>query len=291
MFETLHLKEIGGETLGYRVVGSGEKTIVLVHGNMSSSQHFDLLAKGLSENFRVVLPDLRGFGGSSYNTPVNSLEDFADDVIALLKAIDVTKFQLLGWSTGGGIAMIMAAKWPEAVEKLYTLESVGTTGYPMFKKGEDFAPLLDQPLLEKADIALDPAQVVPVLEAIKNRDKGFYKALWNAAIYTAGNQPCEEHYDVYLEDMLTQRNLVDVDYALVHFNISARASVAGMGSGLVKAIQCPVVIFQGDKDIVVPMSMAEEIKADIAHAELHVIENCGHNPNIDRLDYLLENIQ
>lgn len=291
MFETLHKKEINGETLAYRVVGNGEKTIVLIHGNMSSSQHFDLLSRALSENFKVIMPDLRGFGASSYHQAINSLEDFADDCMALLNSIEVTEFQLLGWSTGGGIAMIMAAKWPEAVKKLYLLESVGTTGYPMFKKGQDFTPLMDQPLLTKEEIALDPAQVAPVLEAIQKKDKGFYKALWNAAIYTAGKQPCEEHYEVYLEDMLTQRNLVDVDYALVHFNISDRSSVSGPGNKLVKAIKCPVVIFQGDKDIVVPMSMAEEIKGDIAQAELHVVENCGHNPNIDRLDYLINHIQ
>lgn len=291
MFATVNKMEIRGETLAYRTLGEGERTLVLVHGNMSSSQHFDLLAEALKGRFKLILPDLRGFGASSYNEPVNALEDFARDVKAMLDALGVEKFDLLGWSTGGGIAMVMAGLWPEAVEKLYLMEAVSTTGYPMFKKDAQGQAILTERLLTKAEIAVDPVQVAPVLTALENKDKEFYRFLWNAAIYTAGNQPKPDHYEVYLADMLTQRNLVDVDYALVHFNISDRHNGVSQGSALVKAIQCPVTVFQGEKDIVVPMSMAEEICGDIGQAQLICMEGAGHNPIIDRLDLLLEHIQ
>lgn len=290
MFDTLKTLSINNETLSYRELGSGEEVLVLIHGNMSSSRHFDLLAEALKDRYRLILPDMRGFGASSYETPVNDLADFAKDIEAMVSTLGIKRYKILGWSTGGGVAMVMAGMYPEQVTGLYLLESVGTTGYPMFKKDEQGQAILTELLTEKADIALDPVQVAPVLTALANRDKSFYKALWNFAIYNAGNQPCEEHYDVYLEDMLTQRNLVDVDYALVHFNISTKPSLVRAGSGLVQKIQCPVTVFQGAQDIVVPMSMAEEICEDLPQAKLVVLENAAHNPMIDQLKTLVEHI-
>lgn len=290
MFNTLKTLKINNETLSYRELGSGEDVLVLIHGNMSSSRHFDLLAEALKDRYRLILPDMRGFGGSTYEQAIDDLAEFAQDISAMLKALNIETYSVLGWSTGGGVAMVLAGTEPEKVRHLYLLESVGTTGYPMFKKDEQGQAILTELLTEKADIALDPVQVAPVLTALANKDKAFYKALWDFAIYTAGNQPCEEHYNVYLEDMLTQRNLVDVDYALVHFNISTKASLVREGSGLVKHITCPVTVFQGAKDIIVPMTMAEEICQDIPQARLIVLEQAGHNPIIDQLEALVSEI-
>ena len=290
MFNTLKTLKINNETLSYRELGSGEDVLVLIHGNMSSSRHFDLLAEALKDRYRLILPDMRGFGGSTYEQAIDDLAEFAQDISAMLKALNIETYSVLGWSTGGGVAMVLAGTEPEKVRHLYLLESVGTTGYPMFKKDEQGQAILTELLTEKADIALDPVQVAPVLTALANKDKAFYKALWDFAIYTAGNQPCEEHYNVYLEDMLTQRNLVDVDYALVHFNISTKPSLVRAGSGLVQKIQCPVTVFQGAQDIVVPMSMAEEICEDLPQAKLVILENAAHNPMIDQLKTLVEHI-
>lgn len=287
MFSNIHKVSVNGEQLAYRKVGSGEQVMVLLHGNMSSSQHFDLLANELNTHYTIVMPDMRGFGASSYNNPVESLEDFADDVLALLDTLNVSHYEVFGWSTGGGIAMVMAAKRPEQVKKLYLLESVGTTGYPMQKKDIDGTPIQDVFLRTREEIAEDPVQVVPVLNALEKRDKVFYKSLWDFAIYSAGKQPEPERYEVYLEDMLTQRNLVDVDYALVNFNISHAASPTKSGNGMVSNIKCPVVVFQGSHDLVVPMDMAHEICRDIPQSKLVIVENAGHNPMVDRMDILL----
>ena len=54
--------------------------------------------------------------------------------------------------------------------------------------------------------------------------------IWNAVIYNL-KQPSEEDYDLYLEAMLKQRNLIDVDYSLVHFNMTLDHNGINSGSG------------------------------------------------------------
>ncbi|WCK54357.1 alpha/beta hydrolase [Aneurinibacillus sp. Ricciae_BoGa-3] len=286
---TLNSVELAnGETIAYRQRKGGDQVIVLVHGNMTSSVHWDLLMENLDEAYTIYAVDLRGFGESSYRQPISSLLEFAADVKEWADRLHLTSFVLVGWSAGGGVAMELAAEHPEMVEKLILLASVSTRGLPLFKK-DAFGHLLSIPLRTKEEIALDPVQVVPILSAYKNRDKQTLRFIWNATIYTI-NQPEQSRYEKYLDDMLTQRNLVDVDYALATFNISEVTNVMGPGNGRVNRITMPVLVLSGKRDLVVPQQAALEIRQDIGeNASIHYL-NAGHSPLIDDLDHLIEEI-
>ncbi|UOY93056.1 alpha/beta hydrolase [Ectobacillus sp. JY-23] len=278
-----------GETMAYRESGSGNEVIILVHGNMTSSKHWDVVMNELTD-YKVYAVDLRGFGFSTYNNEINSLQDFADDVKLFTDEMGLSSFTLVGWSTGGGVAMQFAATYPEVVKSIVLIESVGISGYPIFKKDENGAPLIGEFLKTKDEIATDPIQVAPVLQALQHKDTNFYRTLWNMVIYTQ-KQPAPEQYEAYLADMLTQRNLVDVNYSLVTFNISHQHNGVVEGSGAVSNIKAPVLIIQGDRDYVVPMTMAEGIHEAIPHSKLVVLEDCGHSPLVDCLDELVAHIR
>ena len=114
----VHLLELpNGETIAYREAGAGEKTLLLIHGNMSSSIHWDVLIEQLEEHFRIYAVDLRGFGDSTYHSPINSIKDFADDVKAFVAQKGIAEFAVAGWSTGGGVALELAADLPEQVDR------------------------------------------------------------------------------------------------------------------------------------------------------------------------------
>lgn len=280
-----------GETIGYREIGDGNKILVLVHGNMTSSKHFEILMEELKEEYKLYAIDLRGFGVSSYNSRINSLKDFSEDLKEWVDIIGLKKFSLAGWSTGGGIIMQFAADHQEYVEKLVLIESVGIKGYPMFVKDENGQPILTQQIKTREEIEVDPIQVVPVLDAYANKNKEYMKMLWNMVIYTH-NKPSEELYDEYVEDMFTQRNLVDVDYALVTFNISEEHNGVVEGNGLVNKIHVPTLVLQGDRDYVVPRYMGEGIAEGIGeNAKLVIIESCGHSPLIDAMAVLVSEIR
>ena len=71
---------IGKETLAYLDQGEGE-VVLMVHGNMSSSVHYEPLISRLQGKYRCVAVDLRGFGDSSYNERFDTLEELADDAL------------------------------------------------------------------------------------------------------------------------------------------------------------------------------------------------------------------
>lgn len=286
MLKTMKLKN--QETLAYREQGTGDQVMILLHGNMTSSQHYDVLLEALPESLHVIAVDMRGFGGSSYLQPINSLKDFSDDIKDLTAQLGLKSYVLVGWSTGGGVAMQHAADYPDKVEKLILIESVGITGYPIFKKDEKGQPIMGDFITTKTEIATDAVQVLPILNAYAKGDKATLKTIWNMLIYN-NKQPDEKQYEIYLEDMLTQRNLVDVDYALVHFNISKTHNGISMGTGEVEKILCPTLVFQGDQDLVVPQAMGASIRDNIKNVT-YISHPYGHSPLIDDVQMVTKEI-
>ena len=260
-----------GETYAYRKAGSGAETVILIHGNMSSSAHWQTTLEALEDEYTVYAPDLRGFGDSSYNSEFDSLRELARDIEQFADALGIGSFYVCGWSTGGGIAMELAVSIPERVSGLILLDSVPPTGYPMFKKGPDMQPILTEPLKTKEEVAADPVQVIPALNALKSGDRATMRFFWDLTIYNLG-KPSDEDYEIYLDGIMKQRNLVDVDYSLLTFNIVDRLG----------EIKCPITILNGEKDLVVPL---EWVTASLplygGKAKLVTFANSGHSPITD----------
>ncbi len=100
------------------------KTLVLVHGNVSSSLFFQPLMLALPADVRAIAVDLRGFGGSQ-TLPVDAsrgVRDFSDDVASVLDALGISDAHIVGWSLGGGVVMQLLLDRPDLVASL-TLES------------------------------------------------------------------------------------------------------------------------------------------------------------------------
>ncbi len=277
-----------GETIAYRKAGNKGDTILLIHGNMSSSVHFQVVLEQLENDYEVYALDLRGFGDSSYHEPLNSLHDFAEDVKAFIKALHLENINLLGWSTGGGIALEVAADIPRKIKKVFLLDSVGLKGYPMFKKDEKGQPMLDKQISSREEIASDPVQVAPILNAYATNNRDLLRAVWNGAIYNQV-QPSPEDYEKYLDAIFKQRNLIDVDYSLVHFNMTHESNGVEEGNGRMDHILAPIIIFHGANDLVVPIDYAKDMKARFKdQAILIKFEDCGHSVITDNLDLFIK---
>lgn len=91
-----------------------DRTVVLIHGNVSSSLFWQETMQDLPHDLRVIAIDLRGFGGTEH-APIDAtrgVRDFSDDVRATLEALDVPTAHFVGWSMGGGVIMQYALDHP-----------------------------------------------------------------------------------------------------------------------------------------------------------------------------------
>ncbi|MGA4518603.1 alpha/beta fold hydrolase [Solibacillus silvestris] len=280
-----------GETLTYRKREGGDELVLLVHGNMTSSKHWDLLMESMDERFTIYAVDMRGFGESTYNKRITSIKDFSDDIKLFVDALELKDFTIIGWSTGGNVAMQFCADYPDYSKKLVLFASGSTRGYPFYSSNADGTPDLTKRLATIEQIEQDPVKTIPMQQMYDTKNRDGLKFIWNSVIYTQ-NQPDEARYEQYVDDMLTQRNLADVYHALNTFNISAVDNVVARGTNQVKDIHIPTFVLYGDRDFVVTGAMTTEIIEDFAgQAQIMKLANCGHSPLVDCLDETKEAIK
>lgn len=281
----IHKVELSsGETISYRTAGQGE-VLILIHGNMSSSVHYQTLMERLEDRYCIYALDLRGFGNSTYNQSVDCLYDFAKDVLAFIELMKLDEVSLLGWSTGGGVVLEIAHELKNKVRNVFLLSSVGMKGFPMFAKDENLQLDLTRRITTKEEIEQDPLQVVPVLQAYETNNREFMKMIWTHSIYEE-NVPEDSEFEIYIDDIMKQRNLVDVDYSLVHFNMSKESNGVVNGNAKFYEIDSNLVIIHGVKDKVVPYTEAEYYAKENPNSTLYLLDNCGHAVVTDDLDAL-----
>lgn len=286
-FQTLS----NGETLAYVDVGTGSHTIVLIHGNMSSSLHYLPLIERLDHRkYRLVAIDLRGFGDSSYVHRFDSLRELTNDVVELVSILKLPPFTVVGWSAGGGVAMLMAAHYPDSVKKLFLINSMSYKGMPIFVKDEKMQPIIGKTYPNKEELAHDPLQVAPAVKALADGNIAFMDYIWKLVIYTV-NKPNEEDNLLYLKETMKQRNLVDFDWSLVTFNMGSGSNFQVTGDESITKIEVPVRSVWGAKDKTVWEYMVRETVGALGKkAELIIYDECGHSPLVDVPDRLAKDL-
>lgn len=124
----LHLRNasVPGFTMPYLEGGTGE-TLVLIHGFAGDKDNFTRIARFLTPHYRVICPDLPGFGDASRDPGASyTMVEQAERLRALLDQIAPGPVHLGGNSMGGFIAAQFAASHPERVASLWLLDAAGT---------------------------------------------------------------------------------------------------------------------------------------------------------------------
>lgn len=286
--ERKEVKLKNGETLSYFEQGTGEKTLVLIHGNSSSSMYFKPLFERFSKDIRVIAPDLRGFGNSTYINRFDTLKELANDVNLLLEHLNVKEFNLLGWSLGGGVSMELALL-NKNVKSLILVASTTHKGYPLYQKDENNEQIAGKAYSSKAEMALDPVQVLPLLHVINTKDTETLKLIYNNGIYLY-EKPSLEDQELYAVEALKQRCLIDADWAISTFNLSNDDNGYTKGNGLISEINIPVLHINGDKDYMVPDFMLEENVKALKNSTVIRYESCSHSPFVDKPEQITSDI-
>ena len=129
-FETRKV-ETGEATIHVRVGGAGP-AVVLLHGYPQSGVCWHKLAPSLAERYRVIIPDLRGYGDSVGPTPdeanmLYSKRAMADDVARVLDALSEDAAMIVGHDRGGRVAYRFALDHAARTRKLAVLDMVPTS--------------------------------------------------------------------------------------------------------------------------------------------------------------------
>jgi esterase len=104
------------KNLHYKQQGSGAD-VILIHGLLGSLENLNMVAKSLIDNYRVTNIDVRNHGLSFHENSMNYSE-LAQDVVDLMKTLDIDTASILGHSMGGKIAMQIALEHEVKVERL-----------------------------------------------------------------------------------------------------------------------------------------------------------------------------
>ena len=125
--------ELHGHELVYRTAGSGPP-VVLIHGMLNSSRHWEAVALRLAEDYTVIAPDLIGHGETGAPRGDYSLGAHAAGIRDVLTAIGIERATIVGHSLGCGVAMQFFYQFPQRTERLALVSSGGL--------GHEVSPML-----------------------------------------------------------------------------------------------------------------------------------------------------
>jgi pimeloyl-ACP methyl ester carboxylesterase len=104
---------------------STELPVVLVHGSPGSGEVLKKLAALLTPQFRVIVPDLPGFGASAHDLPDYSFRAHGAYLVELLDALHIDRAQFVGFSMGGGVVLSVTDLAPRRVASIVMLSAIG----------------------------------------------------------------------------------------------------------------------------------------------------------------------
>jgi pimeloyl-ACP methyl ester carboxylesterase len=264
-----HEVDLHGHRAIYRVAGSGP-AVVLIHGMVNSSRHWEDVALRLAGSHRVVAPDLIGHGDSATPRGDYSLGAHAATIRDLLTTIGVERATIVGHSLGGGVAMQFFYQFPQRTERLVLVSSGGL--------GREVSPLLRGAALPGAALGLRVAANRRVVAALQGAgrslrgcgiSKGVYLEAVARALRPLGEPGSRRAF------LQTLRSVIDVHGQ--HVSAVDRLYLLG---------EMPTLIVWGERDRTIPVDHGREAHLAIPHCRFETLPRAAHFPHLEDVDGL-----
>ncbi len=258
--------------IGHSVIAAGLKTnyleagegepVILIHGSgpgVTAYANWRLSIPVLAEKYRVLAPDIAGFGYTERksDTPYN-LDFWVRHLIEWMDAVGVKKARFVGNSFGGALTLALTARHPERVDRFVMMGAAGV----------DFevTPGLDavwgyEPSVENMrKIAMTFAYDTSIItdDLVKSR--------YEASIRTG-------FHETYSQMFAAPRQ--------------RHAKALATPEADIRKITQRALVVHGRDDQVVPLSNSLKLHSLLKHSDLHVFGECGHWTQIERKDQFL----
>lgn len=244
---------VGDTIFAYRDLGPQEGVpIVLLNHWGAVLDNFDpYIVDALAKSHRVIAVDYRGIGSSSGSAPL-SVDEMADDTIALIQTLGFQKIDLFGFSLGGMVAQDVMRKAPLLVRKLILTGTGPAGGRGISQVGSVSWPLIIKGLL-------------------RLRDPKSYLFFTSSQ----SSQQAAKEFLARLKERKTNRDKGPTPRAFMRqlkaINAWGNQSPQDLGS-----ITIPVLIANGDNDIMVPTENTIDMAKRIKNSEMVIYKDAGH---------------
>lgn len=223
-------------------------TILWIHGFPLSSRIYEP-QRQITEG-RHLMPDLRGFGSADPPSTPLSIDDYADDMFAVLDEARVEKAIVAGLSMGGYIAMAMARKSPDRIAGLI--------------------------LIDTREVADNEAARAKRQETIRAVEREGIEPVVRDMLPKLLRKNASPELVRRVETILRSSSAQGV--------ISALAAMAGRpdSSKFLPKLDMPALVVVGSEDVITPVAESERMASSLPRARLQIIQEAGHLSNFEK---------
>ena len=243
--------KIDGNKIRYITEGSSDRNLLLIHGLGASAERWEGVIPQFAKDYRVIVPDLIGFGLSDKPMIDYTTDYLSEFVSKFLAKIDVGPISIIGSSLGGQIAVDYSHNNTSDVEKLVLVSPSGIMKHT--------TPALDAYIMAALYPSVDSAShAFQLMSGRRNIDEktinGFVKRmkLPNAKM-------------AFMSTLLGLKDAEIISNKLV-------------------SIKSPTMIVWGENDPVIPVKYAESFVSAINDCRFVKMLDCGHTPYVDNPD-------
>ena len=223
----------------YRDKGQGTPILILHGWGSKSDTWLKVQEKLVNAGFRVIIPDLPGFGQTPQPPRVWSIKDYCEFIHEFIHKLNVNKFTLAGHSFGGRISLAYCVRYPEDLDKLILIATAGIKRYKQCK-------IKIFLFLTKIGNAVFS---VPLLKYIK--------PLAREAVYKLAREHDYEKASFRMQEIM--RSILEEDLRKVLPSINKKT-----------------LILWGGKDKMTPINDARILNAEIQNSHLYIFSNQPH---------------
>jgi len=240
--------QIDGNKIRYLESGNSKKTLVLIHGLGASAERWSQVIPLFAEQFRVVVPDLIGFGYSDKPLVDYTPAFFLDFLEKFFVATNIDRPNIIGSSLGGQLSAEYASSHSQNIEKLVLVSPAGAM--------KQSTPALDAYIM---------AALYPNDQSAKNAFQ---------MMEASGDDVEDEIVNGFVERM----RLPNAKLAFMSTVLALKNSE--LITLKLPSILVPTLIIWGSNDPVIPINYADDFVSSIQDCRFFRMDDCGHTPYV-----------
>ncbi|MBX9852595.1 MAG: alpha/beta hydrolase [Cytophagaceae bacterium] len=247
--------------LNYNDVGNGFP-VILVHGFCESKELWKDFEKELSQKYRVICPDLPGFGKSPLKKKEFNIRYLADKINELLTDLNISECVMIGHSLGGYVTLAFAEKYEKKLKGIGLFHSTAYPDSPEKKKARNKTI----EFIEKHGVETFASSFVPPLFYEKNREPLKETIDW---LISVTGSTSKESIIATIKAMRERKNRIEI----------------------LKNIKVPVLFIIGEEDSAIQLDASLEQASFPDKAVKHILSGTGHMGMFERKEDTLKIVQ